>query len=515
MSRPVAGRWLSIGALALFVQVGWAGQDPVQPQGPHEIRLVVGRSESLEVPWPAKGASLTDPAVADVQVLSPRLLIFSGKAPGTTDAFVWGEDGQSQAIQIVVVADLQRLQEDLAELLPGSQLKLSQTQKAMLVSGTLARAEQAENLLAYMEALGLKYVDLTSLPGVQQVQVKVRLAEVSRTAIRSLGVNGFRTGTDFFFGSNLGGIAPTSIGPAAGASATGNTPFAFTSPPSAGPAVTLFAGFPGSDLELFFQALADNQFLRILSEPNLVALSGEEASFLAGGEFPIPAVQTGAAAAGAGGSAITIEFKEFGVGLRFRPVVLGDGAIRLQVSSEVSELSDVGGIQISGFQIPSVVTRRASTTLEMKTGQTFAMAGLLSENANAQASRVPYLGSIPFLGTLFRSVRYRRGETELLVLVTASLVEPLSQLDFPPLPGTERKAPDDWELYGEGKLEGGLRSPAPGAEARWAESLGLASLKGSGAWASYEFGPARGTASAEAASASASPDPQPQPPARD
>jgi pilus assembly protein CpaC len=484
---------LACAAALALAQAGPADAQQDQRPSPVELQLVVGRSQSFEVPWPALGASLTDPEVADVQVLSPRLLVFSGKSPGTTDAYVWGEQGEAQAILIQVEADLTRLQGDLGSLLPGARLEVSQTGKALVVRGTLARAEQAERLQAYMQALGLEYVDLTSLPGVQQVQVKVRLAEVSRTSIRNLGVNGFRTGSDFFLGSNIGGITPTSIAPAAGAPGSGNTPMVFTRETVVGPAVTLFAGFPGSDLELFFQALAENQFLRVLSEPNLVALSGEEASFLAGGEFPIPAVQSGGAGAGLG-NAITIEFKEFGVGLRFRPVVLGDGALRLQFSSEVSELSDVGGIQISGFQIPSVVTRRTSTTLEMKSGQTFAVAGLLSENTNAQAARIPFLGNVPVLGALFRSVRYRAGETELLVLVTASLVEPLSQVEFPPLPGTEREAPDEWQLYAEGRLEGGLRWPVPGAVGPWVERSGLAQLEGPGAWADHDRGPARSDA---------------------
>jgi len=210
-----------------------------------------------------------------------------------------------------------------------------------------------------------------------------------------------------------------------------------------------------------------------------VALSGETASFLAGGEFPIPVVQgvtTG------GGTAVTIEYKEFGVQLKFRPVVLGDGSIRMLVASEVSELSDIGAIELEGFRVPSVTTRRAETTLEMKSGQSFAMAGLISETASSISSQVPGLGSLPVLGALFRSVRYRRGESELLLLVTASLVEPTSDQVLLPLPGSTHVVPNDWELFSRGRLEGGEPGRIAPDDRAWLEAGGLERLRGPGAW---------------------------------
>jgi pilus assembly protein CpaC len=245
-------------------------------------------------------------------------------------------------------------------------------------------------------------------------------------------------------------------------------------------AVTLFAGFPAADLEVFIQALEENQYLQLLAEPNLVALSGEEASFLAGGEFPIPVVQ------GTGNSAtVTIEYKEFGVRLAFRPVILSDGKIRLRVSPEVSELSDVGAVELQGFRIPSVLTRRLQTTVELKAGQTFGLAGLISRATNARTSKVPGLGELPVLGALFRSVRYNRSETELVVLVTADLAEPQSAGVPPPVPGDGYRPPDAWELYALGRIEG--RSPARlhRTHAEHLKELGLDRLKGPGAWATY------------------------------
>src|SRR6185503_13142243 len=214
----------------------------------------------------------------------------------------------------------------------------------------------------------------------------------------------------------------------------------------------LFANFPNSDLLFFVQALAENQYLRILAEPSLVAMSGEEASFLAGGEFPIPVVQ------GVNATSITVTYKEFGVRLRFRPTVLGDGAIRLHVAPEVSELTNAGSVTLQGFNIPGLLTRRAETTLELNSGQTFGMAGLISQSTQARTSRVPHIGDLPVLGALFRSVRYQSGDTELVLLVTASLVEPLSVANMPPTPGITHSDPNDWELYAMGKIEG--KAPA-------------------------------------------------------
>jgi pilus assembly protein CpaC len=472
-----------------------ATQTPPAKQAPM-VELHPGRSYRLTAPWPVKGVSLTDPQVADVQVLTLDQVLISGKKVGETDVFIWSENGQTQELRVVVNADLERLRRDLAVLFGGSALDVQQTQTVVIVSGTLTRADQATELHAYLDALQLPYVDSTVLPGVQQVEVHVRMAEVSRTAIRALGVNALKSGEDFFGGSTIGPsngtpINPFSIGPSEGSTALGNTPFVFTKPPTVSPAVTMFMGFPNSDLELFIQALAENQYLRILAEPNLVALSGEEASFLAGGEFPIPVVQgTGAGA----GTSVTIEYKQFGVRLKFRPTVLGENAIRLQIASEVSDLTDIGSVELQGFRVPALVTRRADTTLEMRSGQTFAMAGLINESTNAQAARVPMLGDLPVLGTLFRSVRYRSAETELLVLVTASLVEPLSDVTFGPLPGTDHVRPQDWELYMEGRIEGLTPGRIPPNASEWMRSSGLDRLRGPGAWATHEQPPAQSTA---------------------
>ena len=481
-------------AAELEAAEGPVAQAEDEPAAEDGVVLLVGRMQAYDSPWPVAGVSLTDPAVADVEVLTAELLMITGRSPGSTDLLLWNEEGTTETVPIEVRLDTERLQADLNSLFPDSTVSIGQSQGVTVLSGILGRAEQAAQLQRFMEASGLDYVDTTSIAGVQQVQVQVRVAEVSRLGLRALGVNGFSTSDNWFGGvsvgsSNGGAINPVSIGPGEG-TAIDPLSVSFNEDVSLTPAVTLFAGSQNAGFQSFIQALQENQYLRVLAEPNLVALSGETASFLAGGEFPIPVVQGTTAG---GGTAVTIQYKEFGVGLKFRPVVLGDGAIRLTVASEVSELSDIGAVELEGFRVPSVVTRRAETTLEMKSGQSFAMAGLISESTSAISSSVPGLGRLPILGALFRSVRYKRGESELVLMVTSSLVEPTSDQVLPPLPGSTHMEPSDWELYSRGKLEAGPPARISPNDSEWMAERGLDRLRGPGAWSVHGQAPARPT----------------------
>lgn len=445
------------------------------------IEIPIGRSRVIEPGWKISELAVADDSIADVKVINSGRVMIVGKSIGSTDLSLWDVGGRRWEARINVHVDLERLRETLEEVLPGSRIKLTQPDDVMIVTGTLRLAEHADSMRRFLDASEIKYVDMTKVAGLQQVMIKVRVAEASRIAIRSLGINAVHAGDNFFGGSTVGGN-PNSIdiGIPAGQAAQAGLDFSFLRSTSVGDAVTLFGGFPGIDFELFIQALEDNQYLRTLAEPTLVAMSGEKASFLAGGEFPIPI-----ASAGPGGATqVTIEWKEFGVRLNFLPTVLGDGSIRLQVAPEVSDLSDIGAVQLEGFRIPSLLTRRAATTLRMNSGQTFAMAGLIDRSIAARSQKVPGLGNIPILGPLFRSVRYEQGDTELLVLATVELVEPMdTQVDLP-VPGDTHKRPNSWELYAEGRLHGQAKRPE--SPAVWAVEMGLDRLMGPGAWATHD-----------------------------
>ncbi|MCL5279368.1 MAG: type II and III secretion system protein family protein [Planctomycetes bacterium] len=475
---------------AVLVVMGLCGMVSAQTgAAADQITLIAGRSTVVRAPWPTVRVAVTDPTIAGVQVLTPEQVLVQGLKVGSTDLILWSED-QKETWQrrIVVKLDLEKIQVSLQRLFPTAELTISDSGEVLLVQGLLRRADEVVQLKEYLDKSKIPYVNMTSLAGLQQVQLQVRVAEVSRIALRQLGFNFVGTNNNFFYGQKVGGVTPSiDIGPA------GQTfppeslnDLVFATPGSgitAGSSVTLFGGFPGSNFEFYLKALAENQYMRILANPTLVALSGEEANFLAGGEFPIPVPQT---SGGGSSNAITIQYKQFGVLLAFQPVVLGDGTIRLRASQEVSELSDAGAVVIQGFSVPALTTRRAEATLELNSGQSFAMAGLLRTTDAAVSSRIPGLGDLPILGPLFRSTQYKNQQTELVILVTAALVEPMSVATAPPLPGAAFAEPNDWEFYIEGRIEGKGPAKIDPAGRKWLKDMGLDQLAGPGAWDTYE-----------------------------
>ena len=468
-----------IGSILQSIAVG-ANSDTIGVN-PEVITFIVGESTIFKAPWPTGRVAVTDPTIANMQILTLEQILLQGIKVGSTDLIVWNEDeSQVQKWKVQVKLDTESFKEKLEELFPDALLQVSDFGETLIVTGLLRSSEQAEQLHDYLDKTGTTYVDMTSVAGVQQVQLEVRIAEASRSALRSLGINVFHTDDDYFGGSRLGLLGGGDIGVPSGTLVGDTMPFQLMTPVAPSASVTIFAGVPRANFEIFIQALAENQYLRLLANPTLVALSGEEASFLAGGEFPIPIVQ-----ASGGGNSVTIQYKEYGVRVTFRPVVLGDGTIRLHTAPEVSSLSDVGAVIVSGFRVPALITRKAETTLELNSGQTFAMAGLLQNTTEALNSRVPGLGDLPVLGPLFRSVRYQKKETELVVLVTASLVEPMSLAEAPPLPGFLHSDPNDWEFYLEGRLEGKEPPKIDSHDAEWLKQMNLDQLTGPGAWDSY------------------------------
>jgi pilus assembly protein CpaC len=447
-----------------------------------EISLLAGRSQLVLCEWDLGGVMTARPDIVDITTINPRTVVLVGIAPGETEIYLWSTTGEHRKLAIDVSIDTVVLENHLGILLPGSKLRVTETRDSILVDGRVQNLLQARHLEDYLSELGYPYQNTSRIPDVQQVQVRVRIAEVTREATRALGVNGFGSGAGGFFGLLVGPdgspLNPFSIGVPAGSSALGGAAFEFTEALTVGSGVTLFGGLPG-DLELFIKALAENRYLRILAEPNLISRSGMEASFLAGGEFPIPVPQGGQG----GGSGITIDYKEFGVGLKFTPIIHGDGKIELKIGVEASSLSEIGSVQSQGFQIPAISTRRIDTTVELFSGQTLAMGGLLQESSRTSSARVPYLSSLPVLGTLFRSVRYTQGETELVVLVTANLIGPSSNISDLPLPGENAEAPSDWELYLLGKLHRGNPPAISQLDSERLLDLGLDKLNGPGGWA--------------------------------
>lgn len=431
----------------VLLAAGECSADPMGVSPPGGLEITLGKSVVVESPVPITRASLANPAVADAVVLSPRQIYVTGAGVGVTNLTLWQSEEEVYKIySINVHPDLSGLKEQVYQLFPEETgIRVSTSREHITVSGTVSSPARLSHVLSVAEAYAPgKVVNLLQVGGVQQVMLEVRVAEMSRDLIRRLGINiGYLAGgSDTWAATTLGGIsAITSQGVFSPGSIGKATPWGYV--PVAANAVLRFTT-GGDDWTVFFDALKENGLAKILAEPTLVALSGQEASFLAGGEFPVPVPQ----ALGT----TTILFKKFGVGLNFTPTVLGGNVISMRVSPEVSELDFRNAIVLNGFIVPAITTRRASTVVELRDGQSFAIAGLIRSAVRERLSKYPLIGDVPILGTLFRSSEFQKSESELIILVTPHLVKPIER-DSTALPTDDFIEPNDLDFYGLGKLE--------------------------------------------------------------
>jgi pilus assembly protein CpaC len=371
--------------------------------------------------------------IADILPLTDRSVYVLGKSMGTTSLTLYDRGGRVIAVMDIAVGpDIQAYQDQVSRLIPGSDIKAHISGSSMVLTGLATDAGMIDRSVQLAKTFaGDNVVNLIGMGGSQQVMLEVRFAEVRRNIGENVGVRGFAK--DGSFQGVFGGGSTLSPNPIDGAGLLG------LGSASGFGIISDSFNVLGIDIDAYLNALESKGFAKTLAEPTLVALSGEKASFLAGGEFPIPVVQGGNAGGGnagggaGGGSAITVEFKPFGVSLGFTPTVLGDRTINLKVEPEVSSIDAASSIQLNGISIPGLQTRRASTTLELRDGESFAIAGLLQQDFQTTINQVPLLGSIPILGALFRSTEFKKGETELLIVVTPRLVAPIkpSQVKLP------------------------------------------------------------------------------------
>jgi len=430
-----------------------------------KLSLLMNKSTVLATRTACKRVSVGAPEIADVNPIGANSLLITAKKPGATQLIVWDDGERSQVIDLAVTTDLGALQEHFKQQFPGSKIDVSMASAQLVLRGQVPSLQVAEQAVQLAQPYAPKVLNFLEVAGGQQVMLQVRFAEVSRSATNQLGFNFGSTDGTSFFGSNIGQVSPLGIKDAA---TGGGVQLGVQTP---NPAVTLFGtgAIGNSAFAYYIAALRQNNLLRILAEPNLTAISGQEASFLAGGSFPVPVTQGGGS--GAGGTAITVEYRSFGVKLRFTPVVLGDGKIRLKVAPEVSDLDFTTAVRFNGYVIPGLTERKLETVIEMREGQTFALAGLLNNNVSATKDVTPVLGDVPYLGALFRSVRYQRKETELVVIVTPRLVEALNPAQVPTLPGERWRHPTEGDLFWSrdiGGVAGDARLAPPAAAGKTA-----------------------------------------------
>jgi pilus assembly protein CpaC len=406
------------------------------------ISLMVNKSVVLATRVPYRRVDIGQPDVASVKLIGPSEVLLTGVKPGSTQLIIWDDQDRSQLISVNITFDLHALQDQLKTVFPAADIQASSANGTIVLKGHVPDIMTAQQAVQLAAPYGTTkdVLNLMEVSGGQQVMLQVRFAEVARSATTNFGFNAFATDGKAKFGINNGpGGSPI------GGLATGNTGTVDSS-------VALFgAGGVGKvQFEMFLDALRQNNLLRVLAEPNLIAINGKSASFVAGGEFPIPVPQVG----GGGASAITVEYKQYGIQLHFTPTVLGDGRLRLHVTPEVSDLDYTNSVTLQGFVIPALTKRSLETEVELAEGQTFALGGLLNDRVTANKSVTPLLGDLPVLGALFRSVRYVRNETELVILVTPRMVEPMNPAQVPTLPGELWRHPTESQLLWERDLGG-------------------------------------------------------------
>lgn len=415
------------------------------------LRVISGKGTVLTTRTPYKRVSIGQPDIADVNTIGPSTVLVTAKKAGSTQLILWDDQDRSQVVDVIVELDLAAVKRQIKAAFPDLAIEVSALNDTIALRGQVPSVQSAEQAVE-LSSTYAKVHNFLEVSGGQQVMLQVRFAEVSKSATKNLGINFGGTDGVSTFGNNIGQVNPLSF-----TSGTGGVPVLGV--PSPNGAVTIFGqgAFSNVSFAYFISALRENGLVRMLAEPNLIAISGQEASFVAGGEFPVPVSQGGGGSGG--GSAITVNYREFGVKLNFIPLVLGNGKIRLKVAPEVSDLDFSNAVRANGFLIPALTKRRVMTTVELADGQSFALAGLLNNNVSATIDSVPLLGDIPILGQLFRSTKYLRKETELVVLVTPRLVAPMNPDQVPLLPGEHWRYPSDWRLYGLSDVGGPVVEP--------------------------------------------------------
>ena len=386
------------------------------------VNVLVGQSRVINFDRPVGRFSVSNPDIAEAVLVTPDQVLVNGKAFGQVNFIAWEQSGGEYLVfDVYVRANLSLIDSQIRALFPKDDIRLSQANGSVVISGNVTDPKTAAQIDSVVQAAGFKTVNMLDSPvkNTAQVQLQVRVAEVSRNRVRDLGTSyAYQGGSSGVYANSGGG--PSSLASVTNGVLSG----------SLSSALNLFV--MGGNTLTMIRALQTQGVLRELAEPNLIAMDGEQASFLAGGEFPIPIVQ-----GGSDRNTVTVVFKEYGVRLNFKPTIIDEDHIKLELEPEVSTIDFSNGVKFDGFLIPALRTRRAKTGVELRDGQSFALAGLLDNSETKSLSKVPVLGDVPVLGSLFRSKSFQKNETELIFIVTAQLVKPMNRDDVPQMRGID------------------------------------------------------------------------------
>jgi len=484
--------WVLVVSLTSLSYAAPGAVAPVAIRSTPKLSLTIGKSVILQSDVDVTRVSVAQPEIADFVLLSPRQVYVTGRAPGITNLTLWDKGDKIRSVYDLDVApDISRLKKMIHDVLPGEPgIEIMASQDSIALAGTVRDADSLKKALTLAEVYApKKVVNLLSVGGVQQVMLEVRVAEMSKTLINRMGINLNAIGDGNFAYTLIGGLTSVAgtmfnvdsvqnvyqyITTKATSSDSSSSfesapiPLAYrefnqpankaTATLNQGTAVarwnTNWGGPGNTSMTAVLDMLKENGLVKILAEPNLVCLNGQTADFLAGGQIPVPVPS--------GLGTTSIEWKDFGVGLKFTPTIVAGDRINLQVHPEVSDLDYAHAIQLQGSTIPAINTRRTSTTIELKNGQTFAVAGMLKEESRTTLDKYPLVGDIPVLGNLFKSSQFQKDQSELVILITAHLVKPLDKKAIS-LPTDSAHEADDLEFFLGITQDGQPKAPATGA----------------------------------------------------
>lgn len=451
LKATLLGLSLAVSPIALFAQAD--NLRVVRSATEETLKVAMNRAVVVESEVPFAELSIANPAIADISSLSDRTIYVLGKSPGLTTLTLLDANGRLITnVNVQVAADVTEFKERLRQILPGEKIEVRTANDGIVLSGVVSSSQRLQRALDLAERYAEGRVsNLMSVGGVQQVMLKVRFAEMNRSVSKSLSSSLALNGS--IFGNDVGvngGTGTTNNALGVANSLNGNIPLQNDNTG----AVLLGFSAGGMQIGLLLEALEAKGVVRTLAEPNLVALSGQEAKFLAGGEYPVPVSQEE--------GVVTVEFKPFGVELNFIPRVVDKDVINLELEAAVSAIDPTNSYSQNGFSISAFSRRETKTTVEMRDGESFAIAGLLEDQFRDSNSQLPWIGDVPVLGSMFRSAAYQRNQTELVIIITAHLVSPVKG-DVLALPTDRIKPPSERDLFLFGRTSSGTKVPTSGA----------------------------------------------------
>jgi pilus assembly protein CpaC len=451
LKATLLGLSISVGPIALTAQA--ENLRVVRQSTESTLNVPMNRAVVVESDEPFAELSIANPAIADISSLSDRTIYVLGKSPGLTTLTLLDANGRLITnVDVRVASDISEFKERLRQILPGEKIEVRTANDGIVLSGVVSSTARLQRALDLAERYAEGRVsNLMSVGGIQQVMLKVRFAEMQRTVSKSLSSSLALNGSLFNGDVGVNGGNGTNVTSGAITNSLGGSV-----PANNENAGALLFGFNAGSTQvgLLLEALETKGVVRTLAEPNLVALSGQEAKFLAGGEYPVPISQDN--------GTITVEFKPFGIELNFIPRVVDKDLINLELEAAVSSIDPTNGFEFDNFKIDAFSRRETSTTVELRDGESFAIAGLLQDDFNDANSQLPWLGDVPVLGALFRSASYQRNQTELVIIITAHLVSPVRG-DVLALPTDRIKPPSEQDLFLFGRTAVGTRTPKEGA----------------------------------------------------